>query len=89
MSDHPHTNGHGNANGQPAVEGATAANGNWTAPTNFNYDTTDDGVNWEHNARVYQWDGDEGDIGPENPELESILFGRPEERGTQGINFQA
>lgn len=43
---------------------------------------------WGGNAAVYEWDGDEGDIGPENPELEVMLFGPPEERhGTAGLDI--
>ncbi|KAK3935609.1 P-loop containing nucleoside triphosphate hydrolase protein [Diplogelasinospora grovesii] len=42
---------------------------------------------WDCNARVYEWDGDEGDVGPEFPELEVQIFGDPEKRGMQGVDF--
>jgi len=43
---------------------------------------------WESNAQVYEWDGEEGDLGPEFPELELELFGDPKLRGTTaGIDF--
>ncbi|KAI1768190.1 DEAD-domain-containing protein [Hypoxylon sp. FL1150] len=43
---------------------------------------------WGGNAAVYEWDGDEGDIGPENPKLEVMLFGPPEERrSTAGLDI--
>jgi ATP-dependent RNA helicase DDX3X len=42
---------------------------------------------WDSNARVYEWDGENGDIGPEVPELEIQLFGEPGKRGKQGIDF--
>ena len=58
----------------------------WVEKTAYDYEEVGD-RNWDGNARVYEWDGDEGDIGPEHPELEAILFGRPEERNPQGINF--
>ncbi|KAI1505001.1 P-loop containing nucleoside triphosphate hydrolase protein [Biscogniauxia marginata] len=62
----------------------------WGEPTQrvaYNYEETDEGRNWEGNARVYEWDGDEGEVGPEYPELENILFGAPEDRDPQGIDF--
>ena len=42
---------------------------------------------WEGNAKVYEWDGEEGDIGPEFPALEVELFGEPGSRAKQGIDF--
>ncbi|RYP66816.1 hypothetical protein DL771_007614 [Monosporascus sp. 5C6A] len=58
----------------------------WVEKTAYEYEEVGD-RNWDGNARVYEWDGEEGDIGPEHPELENILFGKPEERNPQGINF--
>jgi ATP-dependent RNA helicase DDX3X len=64
---------------------------NWegTAPTSYDYDayTGRDGHAWESNAKVYEWDGQEGDIGPEFPELEMQLFGDPKHRAKEGIDF--
>ncbi|KAH7037445.1 P-loop containing nucleoside triphosphate hydrolase protein [Microdochium trichocladiopsis] len=79
----------GQTNGHDATSGPPATVGEWAPKTDFNYEVTDDGVHWEHNARVYEWDGDEGEVGPEHPELEAALFGPPEERGGHGINFAA
>lgn len=42
---------------------------------------------WESGAACYEWDGEEGDVGPEFPELELQLFGSPENRISQGIDF--
>ncbi|KAK6069706.1 ATP-dependent RNA helicase DED1-like protein 2 [Seiridium cupressi] len=45
---------------------------------------------WAGNAQVYEWDGEEGDIGPESAELEKILFGTEEERGdNEVIDFKS
>lgn len=64
----------------------TGATEPWVEKTAYDYQEVGD-RNWDGNARVYEWDGEEGDIGPEHPELENILFGRPDERNPQGINF--
>ncbi|KAK0615763.1 P-loop containing nucleoside triphosphate hydrolase protein [Bombardia bombarda] len=54
------------------------------------YDYTADGPEtWDGNARIYEWDGEVGDIGPEYPELELQLFGNPENREHHGIDFSA
>ncbi|KAI0602718.1 P-loop containing nucleoside triphosphate hydrolase protein [Biscogniauxia sp. FL1348] len=53
----------------------------------FNYEDNDEGHVWDSSAKVYEWDGEEGEVGPEHPELEEILFGKPEERDPQGIDF--
>ena len=58
----------------------------WVEKTAYEYEEAGD-RNWDGNARVYEWDGEEGDIGPEHPQLENILFGIPEERNPVGINF--
>ncbi len=44
--------------------------------------------NWDGNARVYEWDGEMGEIGPEHPELEKILFGHEKDRSPQGVDFK-
>lgn len=60
------------------------ANPEWTGHGQSRYDYEDfvvrDGE-YDGNARVYHWDGDEGDIGPEFPELELEIFGPPDQRG--------
>ncbi|GAW26156.1 putative DEAD DEAH box helicase [Rosellinia necatrix] len=74
---------------QPAdvtTEARTAPAGDWGAKTQNNYEETRD-VEWEGNVRVYEWDGEQGDIGPVHPDLESQLFGDPDTRDPQGIDF--
>lgn len=52
------------------------------------YDYTDAQNNeWESSARVYEWDGEEGEVAPEHPELELQLFGDPDKREHHGIDF--
>jgi len=51
------------------------------------YDYTDSQNEWDADARVYEWDGEEGDIGPEHPDLELQLFGDPANREHHGIDF--
>lgn len=67
------------------------ANPDWAAQgrTQYDYENYNDrGGEYDGNARVYHWSGDEGDIGPEFPELEAELFGPPEKRDLpQGIDF--
>lgn len=58
----------------------------WVETTAYEYEERGE-RHWDGSARVYEWDGDEGDIGPEHPELENMLFGLPEERNPVGINF--
>ncbi|KAI0874522.1 P-loop containing nucleoside triphosphate hydrolase protein [Hypoxylon argillaceum] len=70
-----------------AAEYPKAPNGNWVQKTQNNYDEEDKDVEWEGNVRVYEWDGEEGDIGPEHPQLEFELFGDPATRDPQGIDF--
>ncbi|KAI1203471.1 P-loop containing nucleoside triphosphate hydrolase protein [Nemania serpens] len=62
--------------------------GNWGQKTQNNYDEDNQDISWEGNARVYEWDGEEGDIGPEHPQLEFDLFGDPGTRDPQGIDFR-
>ena len=42
---------------------------------------------WAGNARIYEWSGEEGDVGPESQELELELFGDPDKRSGSGIDF--
>jgi len=42
---------------------------------------------WEGSAAVYEWDGEEGDIGPVHDQLELALFGDPAKRESSGIDF--
>lgn len=60
------------------------ANPEWTGHGQSRYDYegfVDRDGEYEGNARVYYWDGDEGDVGPEFPELELEIFGPPDQRG--------
>src|SRR5437868_6330343 len=69
-----------------ATEG-DAPKTNWVVKTQNDYSETTEGHEWESNTAVYEWDEEEGDIGPEHPELESQLFGDPDKRDPQGIEF--
>jgi len=64
----------------------------WAQPEAYNYteydSTGEQRRDWDGNARVYEWDGEEGDIGPEYLDLEVELFGPIEERTqVKGIDF--
>lgn len=70
---------------EPAEQG-------WAKPEAYEYEkyntTSEDPRGWDGSARVYEWDGMEGDVGPEYPELEIELFGPPEDRSqVKGIDF--
>lgn len=69
----------------------SGANPDWAAQgrTQYDYESFNGRLGeYDGNARVYSWDGDEGDIGPEFAELEAELFGPPEKRDLpQGIDF--
>lgn len=69
----------------PALTTERGANDEWTGhgQAKYNYDeftARGDLEDFEGNARVYHWDGEEGDVGPEFPELELELFGPPDQR---------
>ncbi|KAI1335347.1 P-loop containing nucleoside triphosphate hydrolase protein [Xylariaceae sp. FL0016] len=82
---------------QPTFGGTLPANnannGNieeWQLEERINYDYSGGGEGrvWESASKVYEWDGEEGDLGPQHPELEVMLFGNLEERGDiYGIDF--
>jgi ATP-dependent RNA helicase DDX3X len=64
----------------------------WKKPEAYDYSTFDQGEQqqqtWGSSAAVYEWDGEEGDIGPVHPELEREIFGDEEARkDIQGIDF--
>ncbi|KAK0723843.1 P-loop containing nucleoside triphosphate hydrolase protein [Apiosordaria backusii] len=65
------------------------ASDNWIQRVPYNYNEFgDEGKHdWEHNAAVYEFDGEIGDVGPEHPALEVQLFGEPETRKKQGVDF--
>ncbi|KAM7186588.1 P-loop containing nucleoside triphosphate hydrolase protein [Rhypophila sp. PSN 637] len=63
--------------------------GDWEKPTKYDY-TAEDPDKWESGAQVYEYvakDDEDGEIGPEHPELELELFGDPARRNHQGIDF--
>lgn len=62
----------------------------WTPAKAYDYSTLAPGQdeNWDGAARIYEWDGEMGEVAPEHPELELELFGTPESRGeVRGIDF--
>ncbi len=63
--------------------------GHWGKATPYDYEglTNRDNTTWDGNARIYEWDGEVGDVGPEYPELEVMLFGQPGDREHHGIDF--
>ncbi|KAK7743941.1 hypothetical protein SLS53_003963 [Cytospora paraplurivora] len=75
---------------QPGVTGRAATEG-WAEPEQYDYGeyaTAAGNREFDGNATVYHWDGDEGDIGPEFPQLEAELFGPPDRRELpQGLDF--
>ncbi|KAK3393101.1 P-loop containing nucleoside triphosphate hydrolase protein [Podospora didyma] len=70
----------------PVVQNVPKALNGWVQPMPYDYSDSP-GNEWDGNARVYEWDGEVGDIGPEFPDLELQLFGDPEQRQSQGIDF--
>ncbi|KAI2639402.1 P-loop containing nucleoside triphosphate hydrolase protein [Xylaria nigripes] len=64
-----------------------ALTADWGKKVNYDYNENNEGVEWEAGVKVYEWDGDEGELGPEHPELEEKLFGQSDARDPQGINF--
>lgn len=71
----------------PVVQVVPEALDGWVRPTAYDYTDSREDVPWENNARIYEWDGEEGEIGPEYPELELQLFGDPANREHHGIDF--
>ncbi|KAB5547177.1 P-loop containing nucleoside triphosphate hydrolase protein [Coniochaeta sp. 2T2.1] len=71
-----------------ATERKPAPNG-WVDAKPYEYEEfgTEGAHTWDGDAKVYEWDGETGDVGPEYPELEIELFGAPETRVSHGIDF--
>jgi ATP-dependent RNA helicase DDX3X len=80
------------------AEGAVATEGEpakptipegWVKAEAYDYDNYSKDANhdWDGNAKIYEWDGEEGEVGPVYPELEIELFGAPESRVSHGIDF--
>jgi ATP-dependent RNA helicase DDX3X len=55
----------------------------WGEKTAYEYNESGE-REWDGSAQVYEWDGEEGDLGPEHPELEKVLFG---DTKPAGIDF--
>ncbi|KAK4165751.1 putative ATP-dependent RNA helicase [Cladorrhinum sp. PSN259] len=66
-----------------------AAKDGWAKPEAYKYDelANDADHDWEGNARVYEFEGEIGDVGPEFPDLELQLFGDSTIRKSEGIDF--
>ena len=84
------------ANNLPAANDPSAANNDanedWVTPIPYQYNTDNNGrganTEWAGSACIYEWDGEEGDVGPEYPALEDQLFGPLEERKeVRGLDF--
>jgi ATP-dependent RNA helicase DDX3X len=76
-------------NGNTDVGNKPETPAGWIKATPYDYSAYGNGGGheWESSARVYEWDGDQGDIGPEFPALEIELFGDPTKRVNEGIDF--
>ncbi|EJT70577.1 ATP-dependent RNA helicase DED1 [Gaeumannomyces tritici R3-111a-1] len=62
--------------------------GGWVDRTAYDYGNEERNHTWEGDARIYEWDGEEGDLGPEVPQLEDELFGpKNKDQGSAGIDF--
>ena len=59
--------------------GQKAREAGWTEKVAFDYQeyerTAADNIEWRGMAKVYEWKDEYGEVGPEIPELEKILFG--------------
>lgn len=84
---HPQANDKPEGDAPGGQDGATAPG--WAEPKQYDYgEYTTIGGEFDGNATVYHWDGEEGDLGPEFPQLEAELFGPPGRRDTpQGLDF--
>lgn len=79
-------------NAEKAAKIQKALDAGWVATTAYDYAAlrNNDNTDWDGNARIYEWDGEAGDVGPELPELELELFGataNANERNHAGIDF--
>lgn len=44
--------------------------------------------NWASSAARYEWQDSYGDVAPKVPELENVLFGEMDLRGSTGLDFE-
>lgn len=63
--------------------------GQWEETKAYSYDKFVDDANgeWDGNAEVYHYDGENGDVGPKIERLEIDIFGKADERDSGGIEF--
>lgn len=59
---------------------AKARDAGWSETTAFDYNAYqrsggENAPEWMANAKVYEWNDEFGDVGPEIPQLEDMLFG--------------
>ncbi|KAI1259857.1 P-loop containing nucleoside triphosphate hydrolase protein [Xylariaceae sp. FL1019] len=87
LSEDDHDNGGETAAPAAQPEHRTGPIEAWATPQANDYSEDRANTTWMSSGVVYEWDGEEGDLAPEQPELEVELFGAPEERDPQGINF--
>lgn len=72
----------------------TVKTAGWAKPEVYDYTTFSNDTRtfkWGSSAVVYSWDGEQGDLGPEYPELEAELFGAMADRdeSTMAVDFAA
>jgi ATP-dependent RNA helicase DDX3X len=73
----------GSENGEFSNTASTLKNMGWIKAEAYDYTALvgpDHDEAWDGSARIYEWDGEMGEVGPEHPELELDLFGTPESR---------
>lgn len=81
-------------NSPPVVEDPKAAEARekarqhgWTDTSKVDYSAiAEPEPEWASNAAVYEWTGEEGDIGPVNEDLEEILFNKHQQRAGNAFN---
>ncbi|KAI0883750.1 P-loop containing nucleoside triphosphate hydrolase protein [Annulohypoxylon maeteangense] len=61
--------------------------GDWGQAFHYDYTETDVDRQWGGNGAVYEWQGEEGDLAPEDPILEAQLFGEPDMRFGAGLDI--
>ncbi|KAK2600900.1 hypothetical protein N8I77_010401 [Diaporthe amygdali] len=85
----------GGQDGDPNSGGSAAEGGvadGWAPSQKYDYEQFTDARagGFDGSKRVYHWDGEEGDLGPEFPELEEELFGPADKRDLPtGIDFSS
>lgn len=85
----PPTTSHETATDTATGQDNTLVAEGWVDAQPYNYEaySAEAPATWDGNARVYEYDGESGEVGPEVPELELQLFGDVENRVGHGIDF--